>query len=263
MATTTTTARELPPGHRLRLMRSARKLGNLLGGTPLIVSPSDTNKQHQRGDVLLAEEIRMPPVDPALNLVGEDQAARPTLMIHLPSITCTPAPETLTPVSVSVSTPLTPTFSFMLNSPVIPPVTVDAARRRKTMAKLVRTLGENIPPELVFGPDSESDSRPALMERGRRASTRSLPALPAESESSSLSTTTTAVSRNQNTLASNASVEHLVASSPSTSHTRNESGDPGMRRAEQGWSGEWGGGPGQGVESIADVVRGLRRLKAK
>ncbi|TFK64797.1 hypothetical protein BDN72DRAFT_251901 [Pluteus cervinus] len=82
-----------------------------------------------------------------------------------------PAPQPLllrlqtNPISSNSSqrppSPLSPTFSVTtVNSVPGPAPTYRSASdlRRKRMAKLTRTLGENIPPELVFGTDSTSTS---------------------------------------------------------------------------------------------------------
>ncbi|KAJ6518367.1 hypothetical protein DFH09DRAFT_1194489 [Mycena vulgaris] len=202
MATTTMppTTHALPHAQRLRLMRSTRKLGALLGETPLLVEPraasptttfapshsrsaSTMSAQTKRSGRMFAASHAVPrssslsAAPPAVHTVPHAHSllappvGRPILFLRLPTAGGSATPAERTPLP----SPLSPTFSIALNSPSTPPA--DASRRRK-MAKLVRTLGENVPPELVFRDDSSSSSpfASASTVRGRRrASTLSVP----------------------------------------------------------------------------------------
>ncbi|KAJ7931003.1 hypothetical protein B0H13DRAFT_1960091 [Mycena leptocephala] len=131
MATTTMppTTHALPHEQRLRLMRSTRKLGALLGETPLLVEsilPSSFMTSHSRA-------MSTEPTRSGRLYLGAGQVEA-----HMEAAGSTPIPR---PLLFGASHP----FSLSLNSPSTP--TAESTRRRR-MAKLVRTLGENVPPEL-------------------------------------------------------------------------------------------------------------------
>ncbi|KAJ7668061.1 hypothetical protein B0H17DRAFT_1210126 [Mycena rosella] len=162
----------LPPTHRAHLIRSTRKLGALLGETPLVdaaysrghtasssvssVSSNTNSTVSKRSGRIFAEASTRssslavdrshsrahstPNADANMNPNIKANApahARPTLYLRLAA----PA----RPISaVSLVSPTSPTFS-----PRTPTFSPAVARRRK-MAKLARTLGHNVPPELVF-----------------------------------------------------------------------------------------------------------------
>ncbi|KAJ6454376.1 hypothetical protein C8R45DRAFT_1037945 [Mycena sanguinolenta] len=213
------TTHALPHAHRLRLMRSTRKVGELLGETPLLVetSPTSSVSTHSRSASMFTSE--------ATSHGDSSHLARPMLLLHLPAASSSTTERT------SLQSPLSPTFSLTLNSPVTPTLPVDTRRRK--MAKLMRTLGENVPPELVF-PTSTPKSR-------RRASTLSVPGSILERSSSD-------THDSSSTHASASSDEPLL---PTSRRQRT------MYRKEQGWSGEWAGN----VADMDDVVRRLRGLK--
>ncbi|KAF7342466.1 hypothetical protein MVEN_01836100 [Mycena venus] len=185
------TTHALPEAQRRRLMRSTRKLGALLGETPLVVesvstAPMSWTRRHSHsvsavaheskrsGRVYTAESdslsrtsslrlAKAPVVAEATSHTDSSLAppvARPMLYLSLPSSGAS-SPAERTPLP----SPLSPSFISLI-SPTTPTPTADTTRRRK-MAKLVRTLGENVPPELVF-PASQPTAR-------RRASTLSVP----------------------------------------------------------------------------------------
>ncbi|KAJ7738132.1 hypothetical protein B0H16DRAFT_1570922 [Mycena metata] len=164
MATTSTlppTTHALPSTHRAHLIRSTRKLGNLLGETPLLLdAPSGSSHsrsssvssvastESKRSGRIFANAPRsssLAPADSAPAPSTDDSgftnpksksidAPRPLLVLRLAS---------QRPLSsVSLVSPRSPAFS-----PITPTFVVD---RRKKMAKLTRTLGANVPPELVF-----------------------------------------------------------------------------------------------------------------
>ncbi|KAJ7169331.1 hypothetical protein C8R43DRAFT_1121208 [Mycena crocata] len=304
MATTTmpATTHALPHAQRIRLMRSTRKLGSLLGETPLLVesAPSATDPftpSHSRSASVRSTDSkrsgRILPRSSSLALSAAPPAAisqatehsnghapsslappvsRPMLFLRLaPGAGGGVSGESSPAERSPLPSPLSPTFA--LNSPGTPPV--DASRRRK-MAKLVRTLGENVPPELVF-PDKAR----------RRASTLSVPesaheqrrrmAHLAQSEDAYMIDvvedegpfsypSTIPVVREA---PARASCDTVLSNTDSVGsrellmpHDRLvPTGGNGMRRREdrEGWSGEWGGN----VANMDDVVRSLRGLKMK
>ncbi|KAJ7328064.1 hypothetical protein DFH08DRAFT_884417 [Mycena albidolilacea] len=275
------TTHVLPHAQRLRLMRSTRKLGALLGETPLLVdsSPAAANSfspAHGRSASTMSTGTKSSgrlylsaPHSPSLCL-GESHddscaahISRPRLLLHLPSS------GRSSPVPTERGSPLSATFSLSLNSPVTPTFSVDTDRRRK-MAKVMRTLGENVPPELVF-PASASAPAPQPKAR-RRASTLSVPESMRERADSaashpslveSLSYPSAPFRASSDTLAS-ADTRPSVSSQepllPPRSQTPHVDGhEDGMHRTHRDWSGEWGGK----VANMEDVVRGLRELKMK
>ncbi|KAJ6631859.1 hypothetical protein B0H10DRAFT_1975339 [Mycena sp. CBHHK59/15] len=290
------TTHALPHAQRLRLMRSTRKVGALLGETPLVLddsasssiavsSPgahtrsfSTTSTESKRSGRIftlsrsnsMGVSVATPPAPtPAATSSHAQSAARPLLFLRLPA-SMVPGVERAT-----VPSPLSPTFGIGLKTPSTPPADGEGQTRRRKMAKLVRTLGENVPPELVF-PLATSKGR-------RRASTLSVP------ESSLARRRDADLSRRESNASLHAKVPVATAktepfSFPSTipvpgparrtsCDTIMSSSSPGnaslehllpphaggMYRKEQGWSGEWAGN----VANMDDVVRNLRRLKAK
>ncbi|KAJ7771303.1 hypothetical protein DFH07DRAFT_914014 [Mycena maculata] len=230
------TTHALPHAHRLRLMRSTRKLGALLGETPLVVETSPTpasftpalsrsasmmsTDSKRSGRLFTAGHASALGLSAAPPGHGESSSVtRPMLFLRLPGGSGSTTPAERTPLP----SPLSPTFSLALNSPSTPPA--DVSRRRK-MAKLARTLGENVPPELVFPTSQTSKGR-------RRASTLCVPA------------STHELRRRGADLAREDSVGSLHPA---------YAGEP-----EKGWSGEWGGSVG----NMEDVVSRLRGLKVK
>ncbi|TFK33124.1 hypothetical protein BDQ12DRAFT_691533 [Crucibulum laeve] len=67
--------------------------------------------------------------------------------------------STTTTVQAQPLSPLSPTFSVNTTTPERKRAPTDKEKRRK-MAKLTRTLGENVPPELVFGTSPGLPSHP-------------------------------------------------------------------------------------------------------
>ncbi|CAK5283561.1 unnamed protein product [Mycena citricolor] len=136
---------------RTHLMRSTRKLGALLGETPLIIDNSrhehtasmSSMASRRSGMIFLGTDLlALPPPSPdGLKSVESSGAKmdRPMLFLRrpLPTLLSTaPSPQSPSFPALTPTTPLTPE-----------PVVVD---RRKKMAKLTRTLGVNPPAELVF-----------------------------------------------------------------------------------------------------------------
>ncbi|CAK5268007.1 unnamed protein product, partial [Mycena citricolor] len=136
---------------RTHLMRSTRKLGSLLGETPLIIDNSrhehtasmSSMASRRSGMIFLGTDLlALPPPSPdGLKSVESSGAKmdRPMLFLRrpLPTLLSTaPSPQSPSFPALTPTTPLTPET-----------VVVD---RRKKMAKLTRTLGVNPPAELVF-----------------------------------------------------------------------------------------------------------------
>ncbi|KAF8179605.1 hypothetical protein K438DRAFT_1768964 [Mycena galopus ATCC 62051] len=288
----------LSEAQRRRLVRSTRKLGALLGETPLVADINattgtapksfrlghsrsvsavvpDSNRVYtapsnsisrtsslrlaKRAGVFKTKSHTDPGIAPPLPL------QRPTLFLSLPTPGASSSPE-----STPLLSPLSPTFGLSPNSPTTSTPTADTTRRRR-MAKLVHTLGENIPPELVY-----AESRPLAHPR---SSTLSVPESALESrlgvdlthDESTVhelelfpSTAEPYAPRNRCSSDSDAS-ESMHTSTVSSFSSR----DPMLpearprtmsstHRREKGWSGEWGGDV-----SMEDVVRTLRALKLK
>ncbi|KAJ7651230.1 hypothetical protein FB45DRAFT_33052 [Roridomyces roridus] len=225
MAATTYT---LTSSQRLRLIRATHKLGGSLGPAETTFIPSHTRSSSSTsteskrlgriftstdGDVLRSASLDEP-VSPF-----KRHAPPPALFLRPTSSSAPPSP-------------LSPTFS--LNSPVTPP---PAVTRRRKMDKLTRTLGENVPPELVF---------PAPRHR-RRVSTLNVP-VPAEQPFSFPSTVPVPAMDDDDSESSEWEWE-----------TPGASPDGVLHRREKGWSGEWGGR----VRDMEDVVQALRVLRLK
>ncbi|KAJ7909956.1 hypothetical protein B0H13DRAFT_2013294 [Mycena leptocephala] len=152
------TTYSLPHAQRVRLLRSTRKVESILGETPLLadsVCSSTATLQTVSKDA---------PSFAAASTTQSRASSRPVLIVRLPSVSSI-GPGT-------TNSPLSATSGISFNSPVSALPTPRAAaeeemtRRRKMAAKLSRTLGENIPPELVL--PSTSNSGPTR--RPRRAS---------------------------------------------------------------------------------------------
>ncbi|KAJ7270524.1 hypothetical protein C8J57DRAFT_1468524 [Mycena rebaudengoi] len=178
--TTPPTTHTLPHAQRLRLMRSTRKLGALLGETPLLVdavtSPAAESRELPIASSLArAASLTIYPSTPSSlssrrahgrpDAVGTAGRARLCLTLARPS------PSTSRSTSSALHhtplpSPLSPAFGPAANANSLTPrMGGTLLRRRKTMAKLARMLGENVPPELVF-----RSSAPAS-QRSRAAST--------------------------------------------------------------------------------------------
>ncbi|KAJ6556899.1 hypothetical protein B0H10DRAFT_2121795, partial [Mycena sp. CBHHK59/15] len=151
----TPTTHNLPHEHRARLMRSTRKISEVVGETPLLVDLSSSfstaaattaGRKLKRPRCSVEGESHPSPssvstpdahLHPSNGHVSSTTATtRPVLYLQLPTNTHR-APVTPLP---------SPTLTVTLN---LAPVDEEAVRRRK-MAKVRRTLGDNVPHELVF-----------------------------------------------------------------------------------------------------------------
>ncbi|KAJ6457983.1 hypothetical protein C8R45DRAFT_1032495 [Mycena sanguinolenta] len=262
----------LSDAHRRRLVRTTRKVGALLGEIPIVAGTSQSTSMprarsgHSRSVSTMDVQTNRVPLrrTSSFKPIGNSRVesstvptiVRPTLFLSIPTPgTSTPA-ESTTPLP----SPLTPTFSISSNSSSALGPNVDATRRRN-MAKLVRTLGENIPPEYVV-----AAPRPALRRRV------SVP----ESILKHKLSLDLATEEPLDVILLNELVPRLPAvplvsvDTPSPTITSFSSDDcllPKGRsrtlsstyRQENGWSGEWGGN----VSNMEDVRRNLRGLKLK
>ncbi|KAJ6609584.1 hypothetical protein B0H10DRAFT_2063619 [Mycena sp. CBHHK59/15] len=162
------TTHVIPDTDRQRLVRSIRKIGSVLGETPLLEANSAPAHQHSSSSTNTGSR-RLGPFFQSLSSLSlspsdasssKSDSGHSELSLTRPSL-CLRVPDVFEPLPP----PLSPTFSPSLASPLTPPDNDDSTRRR-TMAKLTRTLGENVPPELVFS---------APVKRRRRASTLIMP----------------------------------------------------------------------------------------
>ncbi|KJA15520.1 hypothetical protein HYPSUDRAFT_71976 [Hypholoma sublateritium FD-334 SS-4] len=177
------TRNALAPAERARLLRSTRKLGAVLGATPRLLEPAAAPARafHSPASsvssvsslepeyVLVKHPSRSAPYQPeprprpATRASGEKRRrgvpvallfdapgargalTQPRLLRVAPASTApAPTPMPLSPAASAFNVPLSP--------PPPPRKDLDDQQRRRKMAKLARTLGENVPPELVFRP---------------------------------------------------------------------------------------------------------------
>ncbi|KAJ7208851.1 hypothetical protein GGX14DRAFT_632743 [Mycena pura] len=162
------TTRRLHSDDRTRLMRSTRKIQEVVGETPYLVDLSSGSPTASVMDAQAAagshrhDAKRLRRRHRDADRDAADDAARPLLYIHVPD----PAPgDTSTPPTRAPS----PTLTVVLNLDERRYGVKDESARRRTMAKLVRTLGEHVPPALVFPPES-----PAAERRARRLTMRTV-----------------------------------------------------------------------------------------
>ncbi|KAJ7805444.1 hypothetical protein B0H14DRAFT_2880659 [Mycena olivaceomarginata] len=255
---------------RLRLIRSIRKLGDLLTESSQLVEVAPPLPQHS------PESFMNETGSPALLTPSPSSPqARSFLSLRLPK-------------SLSGDrSPLSPTFTVSLHSPSTPVIDPETLKERK-LAKVAQTLGENVPPELVFPAPARGKGR-------NRASTMSVPEYSAADKCLVVATGAAVVGRRRHAREASCAVLKHAASSTSlrapsrptevepfsypslvpfeesgahTSHILSTaemgSEEPArkagaMRRKEVGWSGEWSGS----VHNMDDVVRGLRGLRLK
>ncbi|KAK7018326.1 hypothetical protein R3P38DRAFT_1297608 [Favolaschia claudopus] len=182
------TTHSLPAPQRLRLMRSTRKLTALLGTTPLLVdaeepprtveSPLEPINSHDfRASIasVLSFADGEPPAsyNPAalVPITSPDFPQRPTFLLRIntaPIRSGRRRSESQSswrgrPTSEPLPSPTSVTFGDDGG--------VDGllSARRKKMARVARTLGENIPPELVFPPNQCSPRISADSDTGSEA----------------------------------------------------------------------------------------------
>lgn len=128
--TMTHSSSTMPASTRAHLVRSTRKLAHILGTTPTASDCSDTES------IRSVRSLRKKPstLTPA------------TLLVSIPPSNLE---FELDPLSPSPISPTSPNYD-------------EQAEKRRKLAKLRRTLGDNVPPELVFGmPPTQQVKAPA------------------------------------------------------------------------------------------------------
>ncbi|KAF5389551.1 hypothetical protein D9757_004161 [Collybiopsis confluens] len=254
------TTNDLTRAQRLRLMRSTRKLSEVLGVTPVFMSGPQTASslslsRHSKGKAL----------------------PRP-LVLTLKSISASLSPPGPSP---TVSAPLSP-----IRSPNVPVSPASPRRqsipredrlqqtRRKRMAKLQRTLGENIPPELVLDAAPKRPSRPRSssieqmtltaafkVQIIEHAKIHKMSSSPTHDPSLSTSSWSKASTRQRDRHSSFVGMEGLhleeveVGRKSSDTVCSDASTSSSEYRKQAGWSGEWN-------RDMTHVLTQLRELRA-
>ncbi|KAJ2921940.1 hypothetical protein H1R20_g15154, partial [Candolleomyces eurysporus] len=157
------TANILPHSQRSRLLKSSRKIEAMLGTTPLVlpvvdhppqISPSHATPKLERSK---SKASKGPQPVPQPVLLRSRSVALPSLM----SPTSTHVKSSSMDTAGNSSGPATPISALF--SPITKETNDNDAKeremRRKKLAKITRTLGENIPPELVFGTTHQQESK--------------------------------------------------------------------------------------------------------
>ncbi len=264
------TTNELDSAQRARVMRSSRKLGAVLGTTPFLVESNGCSisatlhpasskrenhhdastqiKRHRRQGSIFEE----PPIHAEISLSREPGSSKESLLTMSESSTDelpvrsrsgdAPRPLVLclnsTPLSPEKSpfqsVPLTP-LSANTEVPPTPTTPIELSRaesRRRKMARVVRTLGENVPPELVF-----------------QSSDADLPEHNTQARSISRSRSTKSQRRRSASVGSNSQWQRLLEL-PAPVFTSGARAPEGQR-----WVGAWN------RRNIAQVQRELRALR--
>ncbi|KAF8636314.1 hypothetical protein AX17_003634 [Amanita inopinata Kibby_2008] len=346
------TINTLDPIQRTRLLKSTRKLGDILGATPHVLDfptllPLSSNAKRQGSKLFFSQSAsssvtsltgsiascnsdepcvfppRSPPENPSESPVSfinlslkhrrhkSNKLSRP-LVLGLRSVPPLPSKSHSTSglpalVSTVAVVPLSADSAY-LNQDIMSPQLkefdfddVDAVdlekQRRRRMAKLTRTLGENIPPELVFPPPPShaaqqqfSPNATSAAERGKSKSkskhhNKSTPQNSALM-SSSTSPATNRLTHKARSLTIGSAItaaESFKLPTPKSSATSprgvsldegpftssSSSSSPGAsakstprhdgwgKRREKGWSGEWN------VKDADQLANALRNLKGR
>jgi hypothetical protein len=205
------TTNKLDAVQRARVMRSSRKLGAVLGTTPFLLEscgvtvpatlhpasrpdgahrtravPSHVKRHHRQCSIL--EEPRASSESlPLPSLSRSSSSSKESLL----STSDCSTEESLVPLMLAAkspfvretqrlvlvhSVPLPPSDPLSPNADVPPTPTTPvepncAEARRRKMARVMRTLGENVPPELVFRTEKDSSSAPTALSRTRSTPT--------------------------------------------------------------------------------------------
>ncbi|KAM6489390.1 hypothetical protein JOM56_015291 [Amanita muscaria] len=172
------TINSLGPSQRARLLKSTRKLENLLGATPQVEESATTNSTHIAFPVSSADSPdSLEQVSTSLRLSQNEPAEkhskhksvhlpRPLVLRHNnapavtklnvriehPSSTDSVQVLTLPHTAIITPSPLSPLFATE-DEPMSPMDVPQEKIRRMRMAKLTRTLGENIPTEFILRHD--------------------------------------------------------------------------------------------------------------
>ncbi|KAJ7231158.1 hypothetical protein B0H12DRAFT_1146844 [Mycena haematopus] len=141
------TTLDIPQPDRMRMMRSMRKLSSVLGEIPVVEvtrAPPPISAGQRRAFLihsppslsLLADPFQKPILPQDTHIY-----VRPSLVLRVPHTPPPPSPHS----PLSPHSPPSPSFSPTAESPLR-----DSDRRRLRLAKVSRTFGEHVPPELVF-----------------------------------------------------------------------------------------------------------------
>ncbi|KAJ7709160.1 hypothetical protein B0H16DRAFT_654960 [Mycena metata] len=259
MTTVLSSSGMLPHSQRLHLIRSIRKLGDLLTESSYLVEASPTLSP---GSYPSSETI------PPRGSTPSSAHTRNFFSLRLPKSLA------------NSSSPLSPTFNLSLDSPSTPVIDPETLKERK-LTKVSQTLGPNVPPELVF---------PPAPRKGRnRSSTVSVPEYTAAEKLAVTAAGATVARRRRHARDASRTIKHAASSTSLRAPVHNPELEPfsysslvsvtpselgvaenrvatessewsaGMRRKELGWSGEWSGS----VKDMGDVVRRLRDLRLK
>jgi hypothetical protein len=186
----------------------------------LSISDSSAEGGETTVPLMLAVKSLHPGVNPR-PLILVNSEPRPSSHSRVPSITPSP-------LSPSFDTPSTPTTPIELSR-------VEARRRK--MARVVRTLGENVPPELVFHPSDSEDWSEKIS---------------SESRSSPRKLTNPKTNRHRSaSVGSNAQWQRLVELPAPVFSSSSRAPE------DQRWIGEWN------RRNIAQVQRELRSLRCR
>ncbi|KAL0576513.1 hypothetical protein V5O48_005458 [Marasmius crinis-equi] len=260
----------LTHGQRTRLIHSTRKLGALLGETPTIEVEKPASRPGSRPSTASSTK--------------STSSTRSLLTITIPTATLDYSAQ---------RSPLSPTYNLNRDSPYNPlsPSTGTPDRsvlnavelKRKKVAKLARTFGENVPPELVTigtyddllsrpethvlgfdrppsqASDTSSESSPLIKPaplslRARRGSKDQRPSQSHVLKSPRRThhhTASVAESPRRNSDKDLAFAKLTQRPATSEGHTKIDQ----TRRRQAGWSGEWNEG------DMKKVVKRLRNLK--
>ncbi|KAJ7290525.1 hypothetical protein C8J57DRAFT_1459041 [Mycena rebaudengoi] len=161
------TTHALPHAQRLRLLRSTRKVGAILGETPLlegfVSSPTAPTFASSSTGTLIHRPVYIytpAPRSSSLAAASSSSSSSSSFSSRAPIF-----PPGLEPRPAPAPRPPSEDFSFSFPATTAPDPADERRRfRTRKMAKVVRTLGENVPAELVF---------PPARRRSRRSSTAS------------------------------------------------------------------------------------------
>ncbi|KAJ7215534.1 hypothetical protein GGX14DRAFT_696491 [Mycena pura] len=292
------TTHALQHNQRTRLVRSTRKVGAILGETPLFVdrdptSPrismlcaAKTESSRRSAYIYAPKRIASVPEDCPddrnrdrygdrdLSAEPAHQHPRPVLAVRVTGPSSGPSTyDDLDSPPASASTTLT--FSLVPPAPKSAPSPASTAAAARKMARVVRTLGKGVPPDLVFPPPpSPSPSRRVSRTRPvlRRRRTASADALESASESDSANANS-AFSQPAGGVRLQPPPHSPLPASPDASADAGAPLDPpppigldrGTHRTEKGWSGEWvttGARPGD-MQNMDDVAKRLRAMRLR
>ncbi|KAJ7625895.1 hypothetical protein FB45DRAFT_922570 [Roridomyces roridus] len=148
-----TTTHSLKHNQRVRLMRSTRKVEALLGETPLFVDANSPRNSLVQASDAHARAVYIIPASPRSSSLGvysptqpstspAARAPRPVLAVRVPSSLGTDFDSPPDSAASQVS------FASLI--PMVDQEEHDHRLRTRKMARIVRTLGAQVPAELVF-----------------------------------------------------------------------------------------------------------------